>query len=461
MNRCHFSKELDAYLDNQLAQDHRSQVEEHLKTCRACAEELSQLRLVSERLKAWEAPDLGPGFDSALQSEIVRQELEGGKVNMKKTAWVYLIPSGALAGVLLVLFVFHAGMRSGMQGLNREVSKGSVSRGYAAKPGTADKHDGRYETSYASFDDNLHNEAVTHYDQFVNRDRRAEINYRFSAGASSNSLVSKEALVANGDMYSAVGGADRSASKSWSELSGDGAAVIVIQPVLPATGEGEKIIRTGDVKLEVESGTETYKNIALVCQELGGYMASSTFDKDPQGRQAGSVTLRIPREKFLAALERLSGLGKVEYSTTYSRDVGQEYANLKAEMDTAMIVYDKMLKALEKRQVTIPDAVRLESELNPVRKRIEDLKNKIEYLNNTISFTTITVQFHEAAVSAKVLKETKNDIRQSLLASAINAVRFTARLIPVAIVLVILLVIAVGVSLLLKAWIVRLFKKTH
>ncbi len=124
-----------------------------------------------------------------------------------------------------------------------------------------------------------------------------------------------------------------------------------------------------------------------------------------------------------------------------------------------MIIYNKMMEALQKRQVTIPEAMIMESELTPILRRVEDLKNKIDYLNNAISFTTITVHFHEPKVSLKVLKDSKQDIQKSMLAASIGAIQFLAKAIPVTIVVIIWVAIILVAVNLLKNWITRLFKR--
>jgi hypothetical protein len=232
-----------------------------------------------------------------------------------------------------------------------------------------------------------------------------------------------------------------------------------VQPVLPATGIGDKIIRTAEVRLEVEDASLAYTKVSAICQELGGYLASSNFRKDDEGRQAGIITMRIPKDNFLDALNKINALGKVENSSTQSQDVSQDYANLKNQLETAMIIYNKMMEALQKRQVTIPEAMRLESELSPILRRVEKLKNKIDYLNNVISFTTITVSFHEPQVSLKVLKDSKQGIQESMLAATIGAIQFLAKAIPATIAVVIWLAIILGTVTVLKNWIMRLLKR--
>ena len=83
MNKCHVLKELSSYLDNQLNDAQKQHVEQHLRDCRACAEELARLKVLSEGLKAWQAPELSADFDVRVRNKIVARELERGAVKMK------------------------------------------------------------------------------------------------------------------------------------------------------------------------------------------------------------------------------------------------------------------------------------------------------------------------------------------------------------------------------------------
>jgi hypothetical protein len=461
MNKCRFFKELSSYLDNQLSEERKLEVQAHIHSCKLCSDELSGLKLLSERLKQWQAPDLGSEFDNVLTKKIVLGEIERGEVKMKKKTLAVLIPSGAIAGILVFIFFAHLYVMRGMQGRLRSASDdvGEVVSTQRYEP----YYQGRTSSSLASRKDY----AVAR--KTGNENAKAELGY--SSGYTNERAFSfsmPEESQSTPAAYKAHESVERLALRSGAEggtygASGPGeGSVIVIQPVLPATGEGERIIRTAEVRVEVEDGKETYKKASLVCQEYGGYLAASNFYKDSEGREAGTITMRIPKDKFLTVLDKLNTLGKLINISTNSQDVSQEYANLKTQLDTTMIVYNKMLEALQKRQVTIPDAVRLESELTPVRQRIEDLKNKIEYLNNAVSFTTITLHFYESEVSAKVLKESKGFIQKGIITAQINAVKLlanTIKAIPTLILMLVWLAVLFGVILLIKHLITKLFKR--
>jgi hypothetical protein len=429
MYKCHFLKELNSYLDNQLSDEQRLKVEEHLKSCRTCSLELSKLKALSEKLRSWYVPDLDSGFEDLVRNKIVARELERGQVKMKKKTLI-LIPTSVLATILVIVCIasMQVYVKRSMQGRIR-TTVDDISESF--KPGD------KKVRQFASLNEE-------HPVQSSIIDGRGMI----LARAGSAKRVDT-AGYSGADMKYPL-------SQEKDESVGQG-SVIVIQPVLPATGEGEKVIRTAELRLEVEDGKEAYRKASLICQEFGGYLAASNFFKDNEGRQAGTITMRIPKDKFLAALDRISALGKVENIYSNSQDVAQEYSNLKTQLDAAMIVYNKMLEALQKRQVTIPEAMKLESELTPVLKRIEDLKNKLEYLNNSVSFTTISVNFHESKVSEKVLTESKNYIQENMLKAKINSVRFFAQTIPVAVAIVIWAVILLAVALFVKYVVLPLF----
>lgn len=444
MFRCRFLGKLNSYIDNQLSEKEKPRLEAHLQSCKTCQNELARLHALAEKLKNWQAPVPNADFDTAVRNKIVAWELGRSAVKMKKKTLAILIPSGALAGILVLVLVVGT-----MQSYLKHGIEGRL-RG-AADMDIAELEFQSYDAAGAPYA-----AARTQTGQIAKADKVAQ------------------GVGLHGGRYNIVGDPGTSKEKTLAEGFDEGkieirtpygagenaqGSVIVIQPMLPATGEGEWIIRTGNVRLEAADGKETYKKISQICQELGGYLANSNFYLDREGREAGTVTMRIPKDKFLTALDKLGALGKVENISTNSQDVRQEYSNLKAQLDAAMVVYNKMLEALQKRQVKIDEAVRLESELTPVLRKVEDLKNRIERLNNSVSFTTISVNFHEAKVSAKLIKESMRSIKEGLIKAGVGAIKFIAAAIPVLVILGLFLVVAVMVIRVIKYWITKLFKR--
>lgn len=437
MDKCHMLKELSNYLDNQLSETQKLGVEEHLKECALCSQELDRLKLLSEKLKLWQVPKLDENFNNSVIKEVVRQDIERGAVKMKKKTLAILVPSSALMIILFFVFLGNIYINRGIKSHLRSASD-DIGSQFAPKPTrTQAVSRQNHEPYYVKTDQDK---------------KLAEANRRVDS-FQEHVLVGRGGAVGQNDGY-----APRDYQDTGTGEYGQG-SVIVIQPVLPATGQGEMIIRTAQVSLEVEDGSKAYKDAIAICNALGGYLASSRLYKDAESRNSGILIMRIPKDKFLTALDKLTLLGKVENSTTDSRDVQQEYSNLKARLDASMVVYKKMLEALQKKQATIPEAMRLESELTPVLQRIEALKNQLETLNNSVSFTTINLNFHEAEVSGKVLKEIRSSIKESFLATSIKTAQFLVKAVPTILVTVIWAVVLLVAAILVKNLIMRLFKR--
>ncbi|MFH0789994.1 MAG: DUF4349 domain-containing protein [Candidatus Omnitrophota bacterium] len=530
MNKCRVTKKLSSYIDNQLSEKEKFRVETHIQDCKTCELELDRLKQISQKLKAWQPSGLDTDFDRAVRNKIVAWELERGQVKMNKKTLAILIPSSALAGILVIVFLggllqvsmkraVRGGLGSSSDERMGEEQQKLFNEDYRETTFDCGAHvNDRVMTKGGAEKARQYQKTTTKVDPAYckimgaqkvwvgSHQQAAGMNYDFKHPTIYSGTVAKHLELAQLDdssrrensLENAKNGVSQQSHSqnlklardknkeptraynsdngvlSWipaetsfknsllaqGQVQGNSdGAVIVIQPVIPATGEGDKIIRSGTISLEVEDGRQTYNQALAICNELGGHMANSNFYKSQEGRESGTITMRIPKDKFTIALDRLSALGKINNINTNSEDVSQEYANLKSQLDAAMVVYNKMLEALQKRNVTIPDAVRLESELTPVLRRVEDLKNRIEYLNNAVSFTTISVDFQESEISLKALKESKRFIREGMLAAQIRGVKFLAAALPKLILIGVLSVIAIGVILALGQWIKQLLKR--
>jgi len=493
MFKRHVLKKLSAYLDSQLSEKEKFNVEKHISECDICSQELARLKLVSDKLKEVKVPDLHEDFDSSVRDEILRRELEGGRVEMDKKPLAILIPSGVIAGILVMLVVgvnmqkfVKRGVRGGInEAAGRERYSGDYRyrdekvrlKGGAQISRETDEFilgkDSFYDAQNSLYGERISRAAPTSRDLAVsfggvgggriyNGPDEGNLRHKLNKYVLDDVEEVEHVSFSERTEY-AYEPSDISAITSSRIVPAEKplpqGSVIVIQPVLPATGEEDMIIRTGYINLEVESGKDTHSKASKICQELGGYISNSNFYKDKEGRETGTITMRIPRAVFDAALDKLSALGKIEGMNTNSRDASQEYANLKAQLDAKLVVYDKMLEALNRRKVSIPEAIRLESQLTPVAREIEQLKNRIEYLNNQVAFTTVTLNFHEPKVSTKALKESKKIVKETAISATINAVKFLAAAIPVVVVIGFWGIIIVVVVLVIKHWILRLFKR--
>jgi hypothetical protein len=118
-----------------------------------------------------------------------------------------------------------------------------------------------------------------------------------------------------------------------------------------------------------------------------------------------------------------------------------------------------MVEALQKKQATIHEAIRMESALTPVLQRIEEIKNKLESLNNAVSFTTVNFSFHEAEASGKLIKELQYSIKERVLTASIKTLKYFFTAVPMVVAVIIGGVFLVVIALLVKNVITAIFKR--
>jgi len=63
-------KELDAFLGNEIDEPQRSEIQEHLRNCGACAQAAQRLTRLSEVLQTWQAPEPSPLIYPGLKGEM-------------------------------------------------------------------------------------------------------------------------------------------------------------------------------------------------------------------------------------------------------------------------------------------------------------------------------------------------------------------------------------------------------
>ncbi len=155
-----------------------------------------------------------------------------------------------------------------------------------------------------------------------------------------------------------------------------------------------KIIRTGHITLEVEDVAQTMDQAAQVADELGGYVVSS-YKREVESKTYGSVTIRVPADRFGEAFDRLRQLAvKVPSESTESRDVTEEYVDLQARLHNLEATETQYLALLEKAE-TVEEMLKVQQALSNVRGQIEQIEGRITYLERTSDMALIEVSLEE------------------------------------------------------------------
>jgi predicted transcriptional regulator len=150
------------------------------------------------------------------------------------------------------------------------------------------------------------------------------------------------------------------------------------------------IIKTGRLNLVVKDVLDTAKKIGKFAEENGGWVVSSNiseYEKVP----SGSITVRVPAEKFDEAKEYFRSLAvKVTNESVQSQDITEEYVDLQSKLRNLEATEAQLLEIM-KRSGTVNEILQVYRELANVRQQIEQIKGKMQYLEQSVRMSSITV----------------------------------------------------------------------
>ncbi len=76
--------------------------------------------------------------------------------------------------------------------------------------------------------------------------------------------------------------------------------------------EQEIALQSTSLRIQTPEVNDKTKQLRAIAEQQGGRIRSSTFSRDPNGREYSTVSLRVPMKNYNALMQSLNGLGKVE-----------------------------------------------------------------------------------------------------------------------------------------------------
>ena len=158
-----------------------------------------------------------------------------------------------------------------------------------------------------------------------------------------------------------------------------------------------KVIKTAYLSLEV--GNDKFEkalfDLTRLADNNGGFVSHTQSYSDEEGKlTSGSITIRIPYDKYNSALDLIKDLGTVESISVSGQDVTQEYTDLESRLRN-LNAQEEILLDLMSQSGDVGDSIEVQRELSYVMEQIEVIKGRMNYLDNMVSFSTIEVYMHE------------------------------------------------------------------
>lgn len=155
--------------------------------------------------------------------------------------------------------------------------------------------------------------------------------------------------------------------------------------------EARKVVRSGMLDLVVNKAEEAAAQAQALAQQAGGFVENLQIYEVIDGQKNGSVTIRVPADKFRETMDKLKALAiNTENELVSSSDVTAQYVDIEARLKNMRAEEAQYLSIME-RAVQIEDVLNVTQRLSDVRGRIEQLEAQLKLLKAEVEMSSIVV----------------------------------------------------------------------
>lgn len=157
----------------------------------------------------------------------------------------------------------------------------------------------------------------------------------------------------------------------------------------------KKVIKNGNLSLKVEKTEKAAEEISQITRSQGGEVFSTNFYERVKGQKSGSMTIKVPVQKFEETVEKMKGVAtQVISESTSGQDVTEQYADLQVQVKNKKAEEESFVKILD-RAGKIEDVLAVTQQISRVRGEIERLEGRIRFMDSQTDMSTITVSLSE------------------------------------------------------------------
>lgn len=366
---------MSSYIDKDLNDIEKAELEKHLTECEECREEYESLLDIIAICGNLEEVELPQNFRTELHQKLVEEKKKknffGGILGSKRMK----MATGLVAAVLVI--VIGIGNSSLFFNKSAKMAQASDSApGYtgaaepAAPPAAPD-----INSTMKKAEAKQYGIAAAEQPQVTSMD---------------NSAVTRNSVSVQFD----------------ESLSADRVAPI---QGIESSRSGRMVIRTGNISVNVADVDKASTEIRQLIESSGGYVENSQIDNItvPQAQDINgssqikettekhaNLTVRVPEAEFENMFNNIKGMGKPVSENMNGSDITAEYRDTTARVDNLKI-QEQSLKQLMTKAKNVDEILRIESELNRVRTDIDINSGNLKRWDNLVQLSTINVYMKE------------------------------------------------------------------
>jgi hypothetical protein len=183
-----------------------------------------------------------------------------------------------------------------------------------------------------------------------------------------------------------------------------------------AKDQGQKLIRTAHVEMEVRGVDDAISQVRRIAQSQSGVVADSELVRTVAGRLQATLTIQVPSERVDATLSEIRKLGQVRSESVNTQDVTKAYFDLETRLRVKRQTEERLRDILRSRTGELSQVLEVERELDRVVGQIEEMEGERKFYDQRIAVSTITIQLTEpgAYIKPGIWLKVRNAFRDSL-----------------------------------------------
>jgi hypothetical protein len=159
-------------------------------------------------------------------------------------------------------------------------------------------------------------------------------------------------------------------------------------------GTGLKIIKTGQVTLEVAQVPAALDQVRGIAEANGGYLSSSNVYTQQNDRKTGYAMIRVPAEKFDTVMLAIAPLGKVLSTSEQRSDVTEQYIDLTIQNESYHNQLENYYRLMDT-ATKVEDIIKIQEQIDQITLSLNRIEGQLRYLDSQIDLSTITVNLQE------------------------------------------------------------------
>ena len=187
-----------------------------------------------------------------------------------------------------------------------------------------------------------------------------------------------------------------------------------------------KLIRNGQLLLEVRDYGDAADRVTAIARSRGGYVADKQSGRREHDLRQGTLTVRVPADGFDEALAALKPVGKLLSESVAVQDLTRAYLDLETRLRVKRDTEGRLRDILRTRTAKLADVLEAERELARVTEEIERMEGERRYYDQQVALSTIVVTLREPepALQSGAFQPIREAFRDSVrvLATSVAAI---------------------------------------